>query len=109
IDGFIADAAVYFAEGEAAGMITPSRDPAARARALTEMALGALLLHLPAQREPLDLAQLPVWLRSHYDSLLLPMLELYTTPLLADSSLLDASLAAEHGAATPPTTQRPHR
>src|SRR5699024_1478605 len=90
IDGFVADAAVYFAQGEANGVITPSRDPAARARALTEMALGALLLQLPAQREPLDLAQLPVWLRSHYDALALPMLELYTTPLLADSSLLDA-------------------
>lgn len=109
IDGFVADAAVYFAQGEASGVITPSRDPAARARALTEMALGALLLQLPAQRESLDLAQLPVWIRSHYDSLLLPMLELYTTPLLSDSSLLDAYLAAEHGGATPPTTEGNHR
>src|SRR5699024_10752873 len=109
VDGFVEDAEVYFARGEATGMITPSRDPAARARALTEMALGALLLHLPAQREPLDLAELPVWLRSHYDALALPMLELYTTPLLADSSLLDAYLAAEHGGATPPTTEGNHR
>lgn len=93
VDDFVSDAAGYLAEGEAAGMITPSRDPAARARALTEMALGALVLQLPAQRDHLDLDELPRWLRSYTDSLLLPMLEIYTTPLLADSSLLDAYLA----------------
>ena len=115
VDGFVEAAEVYFARGEETGMITPSRDGAARARALTEMALGALLLQLPAQREPLDLAQLPAWLRAHYDSLMLPMLELYTTPLLADRSVLDAYLAAEGEAApeagcpTPPTTEGTHR
>lgn len=105
VDDFVADAAVYFAEGEAAGMITPSRDSAARARALTEMALGTLLLQLPGQREPLDLADLPTWLRSHYESLMLPMLELYTTPLLTDSSLLDAYLAAAPDGTAAPTTE----
>lgn len=105
IDDFIADAGVYFAEGEAAGMITPSRDPEARARVLTEMALGALLLHLPGQRDHLDLVELPGWLRSHYESLVLPMLELYTTPLFTDSSLLDAYLAADPGGTTSPTTE----
>lgn len=111
IDGFVADAVVYFTEGEAAGMITPSRDPAARARVLTEMALGALLLQLPAQREPLDLAELPLWLRAHYDAMMLPMLELFTTPLLTDSSLMDALLAAPPEGATtraaPRTTTSP--
>ncbi|ASK64627.1 TetR family transcriptional regulator [Brachybacterium avium] len=105
IDGFVADATVYFAEGEEAGMLTPSRDPEARARVLTEMALGALLLQLPAQRDPLDLDDLPAWLRSHYESLMLPMLELFTRPLLADSSLLDAYLAADPNSTSPPMTQ----
>lgn len=115
IDGFVEDAEVYFARGVATGMITPSRDPAARARALTEMALGALLLQLPSQREPLDLAELPGWLRAHYESLMLPMLELYSTPLLADSSLLEAYLAAEGedipdpDRTTPPTTEGKNR
>ncbi|MDN5901070.1 MAG: TetR family transcriptional regulator, partial [Brachybacterium sp.] len=105
IDDFVAVTTANLAEGEAAGVITPSRDPGARARALTEMGLGALLLQLPAQRDRLDLAELPVWLRSYYESLLLPMLELYTTPLLTDRSLLDAYLAADSDAINAPTTE----
>ncbi|MDN5820350.1 MAG: TetR/AcrR family transcriptional regulator, partial [Brachybacterium sp.] len=103
--GFVADTAVYFAAGEEAGMLSPSRDPEARARMLTEMALGALLLQLPAQRDPLDLTERPGWLRSHYESLMLPMLELFTRPLLADGSLLDAYLAADPDGTLPPMTQ----
>src|SRR5699024_9107722 len=79
---FVVDATDYFEQGVHAGLISPSRDPVARARVLTEMALGALLLQLPAQRDHLDLADLPTWLRSYTDSLMLPMLELFTTPLL---------------------------
>lgn len=105
VDDFVSDATGYLAEGEAAGVIAPSRDPAARARALTEMALGALLLQLPAQRDHLDLAELPVWLRSHVESLVLPMLEIYTTPLLQDSSLRDAYLAAGPDGSTAPSTE----
>lgn len=105
MDDFVAEATVYLEAGEAAGTITPSRDPQARARVLTEMALGALLLQLPAQRDRLDLVELPAWLRAHYESLLLPMLEVYTRPLLSDSSLLDAYLAAGPDGATSPTTE----
>jgi len=105
VEGFVADAAVYLAEGVDSGLIAPSRDPSARARVITELALGALLLHLPGQHDPLDLDDLPAWLRSHYERLMLPMLELYTTPLLTDSSLLDAYLAADPLETTPPTTE----
>ena len=97
VGDFVADALVYLAEGEKAGLISPSRDPEARARMLTEMALGALVLHMPSQRDQLDLVGLPIWLRSFTDSLVAPVLELSTTPLLTDASLLDAYLAA-----TPP-------
>jgi AcrR family transcriptional regulator len=102
---FVVDATDYLEQGVQAGVISPSRDPEARARVLTEMALGALLLQLPAQRDHLDLAELPVWLRTYSDSLLPPLLELYTTPLLPDSSLLDAYLAAGPGGTASPMTE----
>ena len=94
VEHFAAQAREYLAQGEETGMITPSRDPAARARVLTEMALGSLLLQLPAQRAPLDLDGLPAWLHRYTEAIVLPTLELYTAPLLRDSSLLDAYLAA---------------
>lgn len=43
----------YLAGVAEAGTISPSRDPEGRARALNEMAWGALLLQLPARRDPL--------------------------------------------------------
>lgn len=110
VDDFAADAATYFEEGVAAGALNTSRDPQARARVLTEMALGGLLLQLPGERDPLDLTDLPVWMRNYLERIIGPLLELYTTPLLADSSLLDAYLAQRpDGPATstdpPPPTQ----
>lgn len=93
VDDFVAEAVEYMEEGVEAGVLTPSRDPQARARALTEMALGALLLQLPGERDQLDLAELPIWMRGYFERIIGPLLELYTTPLLADSSLLDAYLA----------------
>ena len=93
VDDFVADAAEYMEEGVEAGLLTPSRDPQARARVLTEMALGALLLQLPGERDQLDLAELPIWMRGYFERIIGPLLELYTTPLLADSSLFDAYLA----------------
>lgn len=93
MDDFVADAAEYMEEGVEAGLLTPSRDPQARARVLTEMALGALLLQLPGERDQLDLAELPIWMRTYTERIIGPVLELYTTPLLTDSSMLDAYLA----------------
>lgn len=105
IEDFAAQTQEYFAQGEAAGMITSSRDPAARARVLTEMALGSLVLQLPAQDAPLDLAGLPAWLTSYTEAIVLPTLELFTVPLLTDSSLLDAYLDSRTDAErTHPTT-----
>ena len=93
VDDFVTDAAEYLEQGVEAGLLTPSRDPQARARVVTEMALGALLLQLPGERDELDLAELPIWIRDYVERIMGPVLELYTTPLLADSSLLDAYLA----------------
>lgn len=99
VDGFVADAVEYLRQGEEAGTIRPSRDPQARARVLVEQALGALLLQLPAQQDHLDLDELPAWLRSYSERIIGPVLELYTEPLLTDSTLLDAYLEARVGRA----------
>ena len=81
---------------EEAGTVRPSRDPEARARVLTEMALGALLLQLPGRDEHLDVSGLPAWLQAYSNRIILPVLEIYTEPLLTDSSLLDAYLSTLH-------------
>lgn len=93
VDDFVAHATEYLEQGVEAGLLTPSRDPQARARVLTEMALGGLLLQLPGERDQLDLAELPIWMRNYSERIIGPVLELHTTPLLADSSMLDAYLA----------------
>jgi AcrR family transcriptional regulator len=99
IDGMVAEAATYFETGVKAGTITPSRDEPARARLLTEFALGSLLMNLPAGGERLDLEALPAWLDAYAARIILPTLEILTEPLLADSSLLDAYLASTDGTA----------
>lgn len=90
VEDFVADSVSYLAEGEKAGVIRPSRDPEARARLLTEMALGALLLQLPAQKEHLDVEELPRWMGEYSARIIAPYLELFTEPLLTDSSMLEA-------------------
>ena len=100
IEEFVRSAAVYVAEGVEAGVISPSRFPEARVRALVHMALGSLVLQLPGQHARMDLEELPGWIREYTDSMMLPLLELYTTPLLTDSTLLETYLAGS-GAADP--------
>ncbi|WP_226924839.1 TetR/AcrR family transcriptional regulator [Georgenia satyanarayanai] len=97
VDGFVRDAVEYLRQGEAAGVVRPSRYPEARARVLTEQALGALLLQLPAQQEHLDLDELPGWLRAYSERIVGPLLEVYTEPLLTDRSLLDSYVESRTG------------
>ncbi|MHB1064338.1 MAG: TetR family transcriptional regulator [Georgenia sp.] len=97
VDHLVADAVEYLSDGVAAGTIRPSRFPEARARLLTEQAVGALLLQLPARQERLDLEALPRWVREYVDRIAGPMLELMTEPALTDSTLLDTYLAAAGG------------
>lgn len=100
VDSFVADAVEYLHEAEEKGTVRPSRDPEARARVLTEQALGALLLQLPAQQEQLDLGELPTWLSLYTQRIIGPVLEYYTEPILTDSTLLDAYLANRTAATT---------
>lgn len=100
VDHLAQDTLTYLEEGERAGNVSPSRWPQERARLLTEQALGALLLQLPAHRETFDLDALPAWLRDYSARIVGPYLELYTEPLLPDRIFLDAYLATLE----PPTT-----
>jgi AcrR family transcriptional regulator len=100
LDHLVDDTYDYLENAVTAGTVRPSRAPADRARALVELSVGALLLQLPGPDEHLDLDALPTWLRAYTERLMLPMLELYTEPLLTDSSLLDAYLAAREASPT---------
>lgn len=98
VEACVADAEEYLRAGVAAGTIRPSRDEGARARLLTQQALGGMLVALtlePAD-DPADLGRR---LRAHLDAVALPALELYTDGLLTDRRVLDAYLAH---AADPP-------
>ncbi|MFS0704308.1 TetR family transcriptional regulator [Cellulomonas sp. 179-A 9B4 NHS] len=88
---FVADAEEYLRAGVAAGTVRPSRDEAARARLLTQQAIGGLLVALTL--EPVDdPADLGPRLRAHMDAVALPALELYTDGLMTERRMLDAYL-----------------
>lgn len=90
-EAFVADAEEYLRAGVAAGTVRPSRDEHARARFLTQQALGGLLVALTL--DPVDdAAQLGRRLRAHMDAVALPALELYTEGLMSDRRMLDAYL-----------------
>jgi AcrR family transcriptional regulator len=91
LDAMVADAEQHLADAVAAGTIRPSRDPAARARYLVHLGVGALLVHL-RRYPPVD-GDLAGALRHHADLATLPALELYTEGLLTDPGLLDALVA----------------
>lgn len=95
VDQVVADTEVYLRAGEEAGVIRPTRFPRDRARYLTEQSLGALLLQLPGPGEPLDLTELPRWMRDYTERTVGPALEGMTEPILTDSTLLDIYLARE--------------
>lgn len=104
IEEFVHNATGYIEEGVEAGVISPSRFPEARVRVLVHMALGSLVLQVPGQHTRMDLEELPRWMREYTDSLMLPLLELYTTPLLTDPTLLETYLAGNGEADAPGTT-----
>ncbi len=91
VDHFAADAEVYCAAGVAAGTLVPSRDEKARARYLTVMGFGALLLDLTLNplQDPTDLKAM---LRGHLERTALPSIELFTHGLMTDNTVLDAYL-----------------
>ncbi|MFC8531236.1 TetR family transcriptional regulator [Nocardia sp. NPDC057227] len=89
-DHMVDDAVAYTEQAVAAGIVKPSRDPAARARYLMLLNLGGTLLYLRMRRarEPeLDDRQA---LRDLMSELTVPALEMYTQGLLTDPTVLDS-------------------
>ncbi|WP_328400093.1 TetR/AcrR family transcriptional regulator [Nocardia sp. NBC_00403] len=85
----VSDAEVYIQAGVDAGSIKPSRDPAARARYLMMLNLGATLLYVQMRQqrgEKLDFRKIT---RELTEELTPPALEFYTQGLLTDPSILD--------------------
>lgn len=103
-DLMVEDAERYFALGVETGAIRPSRDPAGRARWAVSSGLGSLLLHVNLRHPGPDVDYRQVfhtWMAEH----LLAAIEAYSEPILADTSWLEAYLAAQetpNGAAQEP-------
>lgn len=89
---FITDAEAYLAAGVAAGTIQPTRDEKGRARFLTMVGFGALLLDLTIN-PPEDPGDLAGFLRGYIERMGLAGVELYTNGLFTDRRMLDAYLA----------------
>ncbi|MEV6135396.1 TetR family transcriptional regulator [Nocardia sp. NPDC051990] len=89
LEHMISDAMEYIEAGVEAGAIKPSRDPAARARYLTTVNVGATVLHftlLQQRGEKLDYRKL---VRTLTEEFFVPAAELYTQGLLTDPTILD--------------------
>ena len=97
LERLVHDTQQYLQDAVDAGRVRPSRDPAARARYLVYLGIGALLVHLRLH-PPAD-GDLGPALRSYADAVSLPALELYTDGLLTDRTMLDAYLDSAPSAA----------
>ncbi|MDY7086633.1 MAG: TetR family transcriptional regulator [Actinomycetota bacterium] len=92
IEQMTADAEEYLAAGEAAGVVRPSRDRAARTRYLSYQATGSMLLWFTLHGANAEADDFPHLFRQYIDDLTLPALELFTEGLLVDRSMLDEYL-----------------
>jgi hypothetical protein len=90
----IDNAASYLDEGVASGILTPSRDPAARAKYLAITGGGGFLLYIQMHDTPTDLRAV---LRDYANDMVLPALELYTNGLMTDSHMYEAFLTQAEG------------
>ncbi|MFI9508348.1 TetR family transcriptional regulator [Nocardia sp. NPDC052566] len=83
------DANVYLQKGVEAGAIKPSRDPAARARYLMMLNVGATLLWVQMHQKDGEKLDFGKAVRAITHELTPPALEFYTQGLLTDPTLLD--------------------
>ena len=89
IDQMTADADAYLAAGVVAGVVRPSRDPAARARYLTYQAVGGMSLWFSLNTAVADPVTFRTRFRQYVEQVTAPALELFTQGLLVDRSMLD--------------------
>ena len=98
----IDDAEHYLDEGVQNGVLTPSRDPRARAKYLGITGGGSFFLYLQMHDNPTDLRAV---LRDYTEEMMLPALELYTHGLMTDSTMYDAFLETREKGIPFTTTQ----
>jgi AcrR family transcriptional regulator len=91
-EDMIDDATRYLEAGVAAGVIRPSRDPAARARVMAYQGMGSMLVWLTLHPEHADPASFGKALRAYVEEVMAPVLELFTEGLYTDRSLLEEYL-----------------
>ncbi|MBF6472252.1 TetR family transcriptional regulator [Nocardia gipuzkoensis] len=84
-----ADAEGYLEKAVEAGTIKPSRDPAARARYLMMLNVGATLLYMQMRQHRDEKIDFRKAIRDLTEELTPPALEFYTQGLLTDSTILD--------------------
>jgi AcrR family transcriptional regulator len=84
-----ADAEGYLEKAVEAGTIKPSRDPAARARYLMMLNVGATLLYMQMRQHRDEEIDFRKAIRDLTEELTPPALEFYTQGLLTDSTILD--------------------
>ncbi|MCC3332515.1 TetR/AcrR family transcriptional regulator [Nocardia abscessus] len=84
-----ADAEGYLEQAVEAGTIKPSRDPAARARYLMMLNVGATLLYMQMRQHRDEKIDFRKAIRDLTEELTPPALEFYTQGLLTDSTILD--------------------
>ncbi|WP_065483371.1 TetR/AcrR family transcriptional regulator [Streptomyces sp. PTY087I2] len=91
VEQMTADAEQYLAAGEAAGVVRPSRDPAARTRYLALQSAGGMLLWFTLHGGG-DPETFQASFRRYVEEVTAPALELFTQGLLVDRSMLDEFL-----------------
>ncbi|WP_280244877.1 TetR/AcrR family transcriptional regulator [Nocardia abscessus] len=84
-----ADAEGYLEKAVEAGTIKPSRDPAARARYLMMLNVGATVLYMQMRQHRDEKIDFRKAIRDLTEELTPPALEFYTQGLLTDSTILD--------------------
>ncbi|MFV2103547.1 hypothetical protein [Micromonospora sp. LOL_024] len=92
VEHMITDAEAYLSAGEAAGVVRPSRDRAARTRYLAYQATGSMLLWFTLHGADAPAEEFAALFRRYIEELALPALELFTEGLLVDRSMLDEYL-----------------
>ncbi|WP_378742179.1 TetR family transcriptional regulator [Nocardia brasiliensis] len=89
LEHMISDAEVYIQAGVDAGTIKPSRDPAARAKYLMLLNVGATVLYMQMRTQRGEKLDYRKAIRELTEELTAPALEMYTQGLLTDPTILD--------------------
>lgn len=85
----VADAEGYLEKAVEAGRIKPSRDPAARARYLMMLNVGATMLYMQMRQHRDETIDYRKAIRELTEELTPPALEFYTQGLFTDPTILD--------------------